>query len=101
MTPFESLLAEKQNGLAEETRKKLVSFYEILLKENEVQNLTRITSAEDFYFNNVLDVLELLSTQWITYPALDMGSGGGVPGLMAALIDPQEWILAESEGRKA
>lgn len=98
---LESLLLEKLPEWPAEVRKKLVSFYELLLRENDVQNLTRITSAEDFFYSNVLDVQELLATQWISYPALDIGSGGGVPGLMAALVGSEKWILTDSEGKKA
>jgi 16S rRNA (guanine527-N7)-methyltransferase len=35
------------------------------------------------------------------YPALDIGSGGGVPGLLAALLDERDWVVSDSEKSKA
>jgi 16S rRNA G527 N7-methylase RsmG len=42
-----------------------------------------------------------LESKLVDFPAMDLGSGGGVPGLLSALIAPDQWILAESEGHKA
>jgi 16S rRNA (guanine527-N7)-methyltransferase len=72
-----------------------------LLEENEVQNLTRLISPKDFIDGHLIDVLELLKTQRVAFPAVDLGSGAGIPGLIAAIIGPGRWILAESEARKA
>ena len=95
------LLSEHSPEIAPEIQGRIQTFYELLRAENEIQNLTRLISPEDFYFGHLLDVLELLKTGWIKYPALDIGSGGGIPGLLAAIIHPGLWILCESEKRKA
>jgi len=76
-------------------------FAELLSAENKVQNLTRLTTPEEFVEGHLLDVKELLESGWIEYPAADLGSGGGVPGLLAAAIEPGAWILVEAEKRKA
>ncbi len=88
-------------GLTDEVIGRILSFYEIILRENELQNLTRLTSPLDFYYGNVVDVLELLKINQVKYPALDLGSGVGIPGILAALVRGDEWVLAESEKRKA
>jgi 16S rRNA (guanine527-N7)-methyltransferase len=79
----------------------ILKFYELLLDENTRQNLTRLTSPEDFMTGHLQDVIEL--TQWglVDYPAVDLGSGCGVPGLLSAVLDSQRWVLVESERRKA
>lgn len=80
----------------------ILPFYEKVLEENRVQNLTRLLDPLDFYQGHVVDVLELLGTGCVDYPALDLGSGVGVPGLLAAILqEGSQWILAESELRKA
>ena len=96
-----SVLAEKEPSLSVDIRDRIILFHEIIKKENEVQNLTRLSSPLDFYYGHFLDVWELLKTRWMVYPALDIGSGAGVPGLLASLMEKGTWILSESEKRKA
>jgi len=103
---LEQLLRDGRVGgallaLSERDQKDILSFYEIMLKENQIQNLTRLASPEEFYDYHLVDTLKVLETGWILYPAMDLGSGGGIPGVLAALIDKKAWILAESEKRKA
>ncbi|MGZ3696977.1 MAG: 16S rRNA (guanine(527)-N(7))-methyltransferase RsmG [Bdellovibrionota bacterium] len=101
MSEFEQILAKEWPELSEEKRGLIHRFRELVLDENERQNLTRITAPEDFYWGHVADVRTLLESGFLEYPALDVGSGVGVPGLLAALLDGQSWILSDSEGRKA
>lgn len=78
-------------------------FAESLYRENKIQNLTRITAA-DFVSANLIDVVELLKLESLGNQVLDIGSGCGVPGLLAAAIDTdssRKWILVESEKKKA
>src|SRR4051812_23444634 len=96
---LKKLLAETPDLVSKEPhiQTQLLEFYEIVLRENELQNLTRLTSPTDFYFGHLIDVFELLRSEKIEYPAMDLGSGAGIPGIVAALIHPEQWILAESE----
>lgn len=98
---FRELLKTAWPELSSAHVERVVRFYGLVLAENEVQNLTRLISPKDFLLGHVLDVKELISSGLVQYPAMDLGSGGGVPGLLAAAIDVGTWILAESEGRKA
>src|SRR5690349_11467975 len=92
------LLAQPQWELSPETQEKVAEFYEIVLQENAQQNLTRLTLPEDFFYGHVVDVIELLRWKGLNYPALDLGSGVGVPGILAALISnpsmSASWILS-------
>ncbi len=90
--------AEVQPVLNQE---KILEYYESVVRENEVQNLTRLISPVDFYEGHILDVLELLKTECTDFPAMDLGSGAGVPGLLAGIMTTSKWVLVESEKRKA
>ena len=79
-------------------------FGEILYRENENQNLTRIVGTDEFVDGHLVDVLELLSLPTLGKRILDIGTGSGVPGLLAAAISSHAdriWFLTESEGKKA
>jgi 16S rRNA (guanine527-N7)-methyltransferase len=98
---FGDLLKSAWPALSPLQQEKAVRFYELILGENEIQNLTRLISPVDFLNGHVLDVKELLGSGFVQFPAMDLGSGGGVPGLLAAALGFGSWVLAESEGRKA
>ncbi len=104
---FDGFLREIQAqklGLSIEQEKKAAHFAEILHRENENQNLTRILGEKEFVSGHLLDVVELFKTPGLSTRVLDVGSGSGVPGLLAAAIDPSDsrlWFLSESEGSKA
>lgn len=98
---LKELLEQDQSHLDPHIISKILAFYQIVLAENQVQNLTRLTEPQDFYEGHVIDVLELLKSGWLQYPAMDLGTGVGVPGILAGMVEPGEWILAESEKRKA
>ncbi len=87
----------------EGARDLLVSYRDELLAENQVQNLTRIIEAEDFYQNNVLDCLALERSGFLSGQcAYDLGSGGGIPGLLHGCLNAeQKWVLGDSELKKA
>src|SRR5690606_29107921 len=80
---------------------RLLLFYDCVVAENDRQNLTRLVDPAAFWEGHVEDVKELLRAEILDNPAMDLGSGVGVPGLLAAALDDQRWVLAESEGRKA
>ncbi len=88
-------------GLSTEQLERIQGYYERLVTENERQNLTRLCSPEDFIEGHLIDVRELLKTGFLEHPAADLGSGAGVPGLLAAAIEPSRWLLLESERQKA
>jgi 16S rRNA G527 N7-methylase RsmG len=103
---FKKLL---QTNLGEELDEaqiaRVVEFREEVLKENALQNLTRQISPKDFYEGHVLDVVHLERSGLLELPALDIGAGMGVPGLLHTLIytpkGPITWISSDSEGKKA
>lgn len=80
---------------------KIVRFHAILAEKNQKQNLTRLISPQDFVEGHILDVRELLESKFVDFPAMDLGSGCGVPGVLAAIVAGSPWVLAESERHKA
>ncbi|MBU6155254.1 MAG: class I SAM-dependent methyltransferase [Bdellovibrionales bacterium] len=91
-------------GLREDSALAAARFAVILHRENEKQNLTRILGAEEFPEGHLLDVLELMKVPDLGQRVLDVGSGSGVPGLLASAVsqgDAREWALVESEKGKA
>lgn len=79
--------------------------YLILLRTANTRfNLTRITRPEELWTRHVLDSLSLLAEIQELQPGtvLDLGSGGGVPGIPLALMLPDlSFTLLESTGKKA
>jgi len=83
----------------------LQRIYSHLLGVNEWMNLTRQVTQEDFSKYHVLDSLTILNlVEEYTEPGdvvLDLGSGGGYPGLPLALWLPdRRWRLVDSRAKK-
>lgn len=81
----------------------LLSFAAVMLEENQVQNLTRITEPAAVVTRHLVDSLALL--QWYRprpqNKILDLGAGGGFPGFPLALTLPESSVtLVDSERKK-
>jgi 16S rRNA (guanine527-N7)-methyltransferase len=79
---------------------KLLAFMEILLKWNKAYNLTAIDRPEDILTHHFLDSLSIVPyIQGDTI--LDVGSGGGFPGIPCALaLLEKRFTLLDSHGKK-
>ncbi|HSM82126.1 MAG TPA: 16S rRNA (guanine(527)-N(7))-methyltransferase RsmG, partial [Nodosilinea sp.] len=72
--------------------------YGAILAANQQVNLTRITTPEDFWEKHLWDSLQGVAA-WLNEPApqawkvVDIGTGGGFPGLPVALVWPG-WEVA-------
>jgi 16S rRNA (guanine527-N7)-methyltransferase len=104
VSDLEAALNKTQTGLSPKQLSAVLQFAKILYEENEIQNLTRIEGAQEFIDGHLIDVLELMKLDWLGERVADIGSGSGVPGLLAAAIDTnaeRSWHLIESETHKA
>lgn len=81
----------------------LLDRYRVALwRWNEQLNLTRHTTLDKFAGRDVRDSLELAKEIPAGRRVLDLGSGGGVPGVILAICRPDLRVtLCESVGKKA
>jgi 16S rRNA (guanine527-N7)-methyltransferase len=69
---------------------------------NKSINLTRHTTYEKFVTRDLLDSIELSKLIPEDSEVLDIGSGGGVPGMVLAILRPDLQVtLTDSVGKKA
>jgi len=78
----------------------LLKHIELLEKWNRTHNLTAITSPRDMVVQHLLDSLAILP--WIkSGRLLDVGTGGGFPGLPLAIVDTElDVVLLDSRGKR-
>lgn len=81
---------------------RLQEYAKLLWDWNEKVNLTRHTSWHLFASRDIWDVYHLAALIGEGEEVLDLGSGGGVPGIPLAIMRPDLQVsLAESVGKKA
>jgi 16S rRNA (guanine527-N7)-methyltransferase len=84
----------------------LEALYSHLLGVNAWLNLTRLTAPADYLKFHVFDSLTALApVEELTAAGdlcLDLGSGGGYPGLpLMTWLPDRRWVLVDSRGKKA
>ncbi len=88
--------------LTEEQIEQLDAYRMMLLEWNEKINLTRHTTIEKFVVRDLFDTIELSKLLDQGIRVLDIGSGGGVPGIPLAILRPDlDLALCESVNKKA
>jgi len=99
---LKAMLLEPRYELSAQKLEKILTYYSLLIRENEKQNLTRLISPQDFLEGHFLDCFEAEKSGLVDLEAIDLGSGCGVPGVLMAILNPaRKWILCESEVGKA
>ena len=92
-------------SVSRETLGKLEIYVEMLGKWNRAINLVSRTTIDDVWRRHIRDSLQLVDLAPIPSSWLDLGSGGGVPGLVIAAkiaetTTEQRVTLVESDQRK-
>lgn len=73
-----------------------------LLETNKQFNLTAIRDADEAWMRHILDSLSLLPFLEGVETFIDVGSGGGLPGIPVAIVRPDLRVtLLEATGKKA
>ena len=102
--PFIDGLKSLQVELEPGELDRLASFLDLLLAANEKMNLTAIKDHDIAWQRHLLDSLSLLPLLRAAEAGrvLDLGSGGGLPGLPLAITMPDvEFMLLEATTKKA
>jgi len=88
MSTLATGLAELGIDLPAERQDKLLAFRDLLLKWNKTYNLTALRDPEQAISHHLLDSLAILPHIG-DGPLLDVGSGGGLPGIPLAIARPE------------
>ncbi|MDO4222568.1 MAG: 16S rRNA (guanine(527)-N(7))-methyltransferase RsmG [Acinetobacter sp.] len=87
-------------NLSDDCLNLLLKYQDALILWNKAYNLTAIREPKEMLIKHLLDSLSILPH----LPAgrlLDVGTGGGMPGMMIALCQPErECVLLDSNGKK-
>lgn len=85
-------------------QERLLQFLDFLKKWNQAYNLTGIHELDKMITHHVLDSLTIahyMDVNQYNHPILDVGSGGGFPGIPLAILFPsQPFILLDSQKKK-
>jgi 16S rRNA (guanine527-N7)-methyltransferase len=78
----------------------LAAFVELLLKWNKVYNLTGVRGADEVVDRHLVESFALRALLKGTRVA-DVGSGGGLPGVPLAIVEPErQFTLIESRAKR-
>lgn len=88
--------------LSAEQHEQLLAYLALLIKWNKAYNLTAVRNPDEMVSRHLLDSLSVvpfvneLGDNW-----LDVGSGGGMPGIPLAILFPErQFTLLDSNGKK-
>lgn len=99
---FTAELARRRIVLDDAVAAQLNRYCDLLWDWNTKLNLTRHTDFEKFVGRDLIDSLQLAELIEPGERVLDLGSGGGVPGIVLAVLRPDiEVSLCESVAKKA
>ncbi|MES2819325.1 MAG: 16S rRNA (guanine(527)-N(7))-methyltransferase RsmG [Pseudomonadota bacterium] len=89
-------------ALSGEQHAQLLAYLALLVKWNKAYNLTAVRDPDEMVSRHLLDSLSVVpfvaagGTTW-----LDVGSGGGMPGVPLAILFPErQFTLLDSNGKK-
>jgi 16S rRNA (guanine527-N7)-methyltransferase len=95
----EQIVRELVHGATPNSAKLLVDFLKLLDKWNNVYNLTSISPKEMWVSAHIYDSLSI-SRMIPIGSVLDVGTGGGFPGIPLAITQPQREFVLLDRGQK-
>lgn len=98
---LEEGLRQLDMDFSQEQVDKLLAFMELVLEENQRMNLTAIKNRGEFIQKHLLDSILMWSGHDKGMRVLDLGTGGGFPGVPLKIMHP-EWdvVLLDSTMKK-
>lgn len=100
---LEKLLGECGLNLESDKLKKLERFVELFLAKNQELNLTKAEDEKSFLIKHIIDSVYLNELAGIKsgMKVADLGTGGGLPGIVLAIMNPKaEFVLVDSVQKK-
>ncbi|MDO5691456.1 MAG: 16S rRNA (guanine(527)-N(7))-methyltransferase RsmG [Pseudomonadota bacterium] len=94
-------------SLTADQQRQLLAYLDSLGKWNKVYNLTAVRDPEEMLTHHLLDSLSVIAplrrhTQGRALRLLDVGSGGGLPGVVIAICCPEIGVdCVDTVGKKA
>lgn len=100
-TTLAEALQQHEISVSSEHLQQLDRYCQLLWEWNEKLNLTRHLDYDTFVVRDVVDSLQLAECLGAGEKVLDIGSGGGVPGMLMAILRPDVSItLSDSMEKK-
>ncbi len=107
LTVLKAGAAELGLSLSEAQFEQLLDFLALIQKWNKVYNLTAVRDPQEMLTHHLLDSLTAIAplvrhTQGQPAKVLDVGSGGGLPGIVLAICRPElDVSCVDTVGKKA
>ena len=88
-------------AFSDEQENKIKTFINLALDFNKTHNIFSRESYDEVYENDILDCKPLINHIKKNESVLDLGSGGGFPGILLSITKPENKInLLESNNKK-
>ena len=83
LSKFKSMVSQLNIELTDTQYNQFIKYYEMLIKKNEVMNLTAITEFDEVISKHFVDSISLIKVLDVTkdYEIIDIGTGAGFPGI--------------------
>ena len=107
LTVLKSGAAELGLSLSEAQVEQLLGYLTLIQKWNKVYNLTAVRDPQEMLTHHLLDSLTAVAplvrhTKGLSAKVLDVGSGGGLPGIVLAICRPElDVSCVDTVGKKA
>ena len=98
----------ENTGIGSDSEKieKVISYLEIVYEKNKVINLIGTKEKEDIFIKHILDSLSIFNIQVLRKgehhgkKIIDIGTGGGLPGILLAIFLPESKIFLIDKSKK-
>ena len=88
-------------NISKKNEKKITTFIDLALEFNKTHNIFVRKNAKEVYDKDIVDCLPLTSEILDKESVLDLGSGGGFPGILIGILKPNNKVcLVESSSKK-
>lgn len=88
-------------SLDDARKERLLGYLGLLIKWNKAYNLTAVRNPDEMVSRHLLDSLSIMPFIGDEPRWLDVGSGGGMPGIPLAILHPEKQItVLDSNGKK-